>query len=185
MRIEDTAVHGVKLITPQHIEDDRGYFVMTWAQDAFEQHGLESRVVQRNVSFNRQAGTLRGMHYQRAPHGEVKLVSCLVGAIYDVAIDLRPDSPTYRKWFGAELRGSDARMLYIPEGCAHGYLTLEPDSTVEYLVSAFYEPESAGGVRWDDPAFNVHWPAQPAIMNARDRTYPDFHDAPAAMTSRG
>ena len=174
MRIEDTRVDGVRLITPQRFPDDRGYFVVTWAEDLFTQHGLTARVVQRNLSYNRAQHTLRGMHFQRAPHAEVKVVSCLVGAVYDVAIDLRPDSPSYLQWFGAELRADSGTMLYVPEGCAHGYLTLEPDSTVEYLVSEFHHPESADGVRWDDAAFGIRWPARPVVMAPRDANYPDF-----------
>jgi dTDP-4-dehydrorhamnose 3,5-epimerase len=174
MCIEDTSVHGVKLITPKHIADERGYFALTWAQDLFLAHGLDVRVAQRNLAYNHTALTLRGMHYQRAPHAEVKVVSCVVGAIYDVAIDLRPDSPTYRRWFGTELTAETGRVLYIPEGCAHGYVTLEPHCSVEYLVSEFYHPESAAGVRWNDPYFGIRWPAEPTVMNARDRSWPDF-----------
>jgi dTDP-4-dehydrorhamnose 3,5-epimerase len=174
MRIEDTTVQGVKVITPEFFADERGFFARTWAQDVFAEHGLDARVVQRNLSYNREAHTLRGMHYQRPPHAEIKVVSCVVGAIYDVAIDLRPDSPTFGRWFGAELRADTGTMLYIPEGCAHGFLSVTPDSTVEYLVSEFYHPESAAGVRWDDPTFGVRWPAPPRVMADRDRTYADF-----------
>jgi dTDP-4-dehydrorhamnose 3,5-epimerase len=120
------------------------------------------------------AATLRGMHFQRAPHAEVKLVSCTAGAIFDVAIDLRPDSKTLGKWVAAELRADTGAMLYIPEGFAHGYLSLEPATRVEYLMSAYYAPQAASGVRWNDPAFGIKWPVQPAVMNERDRSWPDF-----------
>jgi dTDP-4-dehydrorhamnose 3,5-epimerase len=180
MRIEDTSVRGVKLITPNRIADERGFFTLTWAQDLFQAHELDARVAQRNLSYNHTALTLRGMHYQRAPHAEVKVVSCTAGAIYDVAIDLRPDSPTYCRWFGTELTAETGRVLYIPEGCAHGYVTLEPHCSVEYLVSELYHPESAAGVRWNDPLFGIQWPAQPTVMNDRDRTWPDFEAAVAS-----
>ena len=174
MRFQETNVEGVWLITPDQFDDERGFFARTWAQDEFENRGLEGRMVQRNVSYNRRRGTLRGMHFQREPHPEVKVISCTIGAIYDVAIDIRPESPTFGQWYGAELRADTGAMLYVPRGCAHGYLSLEGDSTVEYLISEFYHPEVAGGVRWNDPFFNVLWPAQPVVMNERDATYPDF-----------
>ncbi|MBV8716314.1 MAG: dTDP-4-dehydrorhamnose 3,5-epimerase [Chloroflexi bacterium] len=174
MRFQQTPVHGVVLITPDHFDDERGFLQRTWAFDEFEANGLETRMVQRNVSYNRARHTLRGMHFQNEPYAEVKLVSCSVGAIFDVALDIRPDSPTYGKWFGAELRPENGLMLYVPRGCAHGYLSLEPDSTVEYLISEFYHPEVAGGIRWDDSFFNIGWPAEPTVLNARDATWPDF-----------
>jgi dTDP-4-dehydrorhamnose 3,5-epimerase len=174
MRFQETNVEGVWLITPDQFDDERGFFARTWAQDEFETRGLETRMVQRNVSYNRHGGTLRGMHFQREPYPEVKVVSCTIGAIYDVAIDIRPESPTFGQWYGAELRAETGAMLYVPRGCAHGYLSLEADSTVEYLISEFYHPEVAGGVRWDDPLFNVRWPARPTVMHERDATYPDF-----------
>jgi dTDP-4-dehydrorhamnose 3,5-epimerase len=181
MQFESTAVAEVYLVRPDRFDDERGYFARTWGADEFEARGLSTRVVQRNLSFNTHTGTLRGMHYQRPPYAEVKLVSCLVGAIFDVAIDLRPDSPTYCRWVGAELRADSGAMLYVPEGCAHGYLTLEPRTTVEYLVSELYHPEAAGGVRWNDSHFGVRWPAEPTLIAQRDRSYPDFQpSAPPA-----
>ena len=174
MRFEATNVHGVWLVSPDRFDDERGFFARTWGLDEFDERGLQPHMVQRNISYNRARGTLRGMHLQRPPFPEVKVVSCLVGAVYDVAIDIRPDSPTFRQWCGFELRPDTGAMLYVPEGCAHGYLTLEPDSTVEYLISEFYHPESADGIRWDDPFFGVTWPTQPTTMNERDRTWPDF-----------
>jgi dTDP-4-dehydrorhamnose 3,5-epimerase len=174
MIFESTDVQGVMLITPDRFDDNRGFFARTWGQDEFESHGLLARMVQRNLTYNSAAGTLRGMHFQYSPHAETKVVSCLAGAVYDVAIDLRRDSPTRGKWFGAELRPESGRMLYIPEGCAHGYIALEPNTSVEYLISQFYAPSAAGGVRWDDPLFDVRWPMQPSVMADRDATYPDF-----------
>jgi dTDP-4-dehydrorhamnose 3,5-epimerase len=174
MRYENTHINGVVLITPEQIADERGFFARTWGQDDFEAHGLNTRVVQRNLSYNRVVGTLRGMHFQHAPHAENKLVSCVTGAVFDVAIDIRLESPTFGQWFGVELRADTGTMLYVPEGCAHGYVSLEPDSTVEYLISEFYHPDSAEGVRWNDPFFAVRWPVEPTVMNDRDRSWPDF-----------
>jgi dTDP-4-dehydrorhamnose 3,5-epimerase len=174
MRFESTEIPGVLLITPERIPDVRGYFVKTWGQDDFDAHGLNSRMVARNVSFNHQAGTLRGMHFQRPPHAEVKLVSVVAGSIWDVALDLRQTSPTFCGWVGRELRADTGEMLYVPEGFAHGYITLESDTTVEYMISQFYAPHASGGVRWDDPRFEIRWPVQPTVMNERDRTWPDY-----------
>jgi dTDP-4-dehydrorhamnose 3,5-epimerase len=185
MRFEQTSVDGVWLVTPDRFDDERGFLARTWGLDEFEAHGLHGQIVQRNVSYNRAAATLRGMHFQRAPFAEVKLVSCLVGAIYDVAVDIRPESPTFGRWFGAELRGETGAMLYVPAGCAHGYLSLVPDSTVEYLLSEFYHPEVADGIRWDDPFFGIRWPAEPAVVNARDRTWPDFRVPEMATQAAG
>jgi dTDP-4-dehydrorhamnose 3,5-epimerase len=174
VQFQQTNVIGVVLITPDRIDDERGFFARTWAADEFDARGLHSRVVQRNLAHNGTTGTLRGMHFQRPPHPEVKVISCQYGAIFDVAMDIRPDSPTFGQWFGAELSQENRAVLYVPEGCAHGYLTLRPDTSVEYLISEFYHPEVAGGVRWNDPFFNVRWPFEPSLMNDRDRTWPDF-----------
>jgi dTDP-4-dehydrorhamnose 3,5-epimerase len=174
MRFEETRLAGVVLITPDRFDDERGFLARTWGYDEFEARGLETRVVQRNVSYNRRPGTLRGMHFQHPPYGEVKVVSCLIGSVFDVAVDLRRDSATFGQWFGAELSQDNGAILYVPRGCAHGYLSLQPDSTVEYLLSEFYHPEAAAGLRWDDPFCNIQWPAEPTTMNARDRTWPDF-----------
>jgi len=174
MRFQETNIAGVVLITPERFEDERGFFSETWALDEFEEHGLQTRVVQRNLSYNRHVGTLRGMHFQQAPYQEIKVVSCPVGAVFDVAVDLRADSPTLGQWFGTELSQANGAILYVPEGCAHGYLSLVADSRVEYLISEFYHPEAAGGLRWDDPFCHMHWAAEPRALNARDRTWPDF-----------
>lgn len=185
MRFEPTSVHGVWMVSPDRFDDERGYLARTWGLDEFGAHGLQANMVQRNISYNRARGTLRGMHFQSPPYPEVKVVSCLVGAVFDVAIDTRPDSPTFGRWYGAELRPESGTMLYVPEGCAHGYITLEPDSTVEYLISEFYHPESAGGLRWDDPFFAVDWPVRPTAMNDRDRTWPDFQPVRTLSTRLG
>ncbi len=171
MIFTQTEIDGVLLITPERIPDERGFFVKTWSQDDFEASGL-AHMVARNMSYNRLRGTLRGLHFQREPHAEAKLVSPLTGAIYDVALDLRRESPSYGKWVARELRAETGGMLYVPEGCAHGFITLEPETTVEYLISEFYAPESSGGVRWDDPAFGIRWPLAPSAISARDSAWP-------------
>jgi dTDP-4-dehydrorhamnose 3,5-epimerase len=183
MNFRTTDVEGVMLVTAERFDDERGFFARTWAQDEFAANALNPHMVQRNVSHNRTMGTLRGMHFQLPPHAEVKLVSCIVGAIYDVAVDLRPHSPTFGKWFGTELRPETGGVLYIPEGCAHGFVTLEPDTQVEYLISAYYAPQAARGLRWDDPFFGIRWPVEPTVMNDRDRSWPDFEPAKSGVSS--
>ena len=175
MIFEETDFKGVYLIEIEPIADERGFFARSFCRKEFEAHGLNPSVSQCNVSYNRRKGTLRGMHYQVAPHAEAKLVSCLSGSIYDVVIDLRPNSATYRKWLAVELRAHDLeKMIYVPEGFAHGFQTLEADTKVFYQISAFYEPGSARGIRWDDPAFSIRWPQGPRIVSERDKSYPDF-----------
>lgn len=159
-------------IEPQ--ADERGLFARAWCQEEFEQQGLNSRLVQCNISYNERKGTLRGMHYQGEPFGEAKVVRCTAGAIYDVAIDLRAQSPTYRRWLGVVLSAKERNMLYVPEGFAHGFLTLEDHTEIFYQMSEFYHPEAALGVRWDDPAFQIRWPGKIDVISERDRTYPDF-----------
>ncbi|HET8629275.1 MAG TPA: dTDP-4-dehydrorhamnose 3,5-epimerase [Thermomicrobiales bacterium] len=174
MRFTQTALEGVYLIGVEPIEDERGFFARTWCRREFGQRGLVADFVQCNVSYNRARGTLRGMHYQAPPHEETKVVSCIRGAIYDVVVDLRPESPTYRRWIGAELTEHNRDALYVPAGCAHGFQTLADDSEVFYQISAYYAPEAARGVRWDDPAFGIRWPEPPRAMSERDRSYPDY-----------
>jgi dTDP-4-dehydrorhamnose 3,5-epimerase len=170
-------------LEPAHIvdfekrEDDRGFFARAWCQQEFEAAGLETRLVQCNVSFNKRAGTLRGMHYQLAPHAEVKVVRCTRGAIYDVIIDLRPTSPTYKQWLGVELSAANGRALYVPEGFAHGYQTLEDDTETLYQVSEFYAPEAERGLRWNDPAFGIDWPnGEPRVISPKDASWADYTD---------
>jgi len=154
--------------------DDRGFFARSWCQKEFESQGLNPKVVQCNVSFNARRGTLRGMHYQDAPFQEAKLVRCTKGTIYDVVVDLRPQSLTFKDWIGVLLTAEKRNMLYVPEGCAHGFLTLEDETEVFYQMSEFYHAESARGVRWNDPAFQIVWPDKVEVISERDRTYPDF-----------
>jgi dTDP-4-dehydrorhamnose 3,5-epimerase len=174
MIFTETLIAGAYVIEVERIEDNRGFFARTWCQREFERNGLSPRLVQCSVSFNNRKGTLRGMHYQAAPHAEAKLVRCTAGAIYDVIVDLRPDSRTLCQWFGVELTAESRRALYIPEGLAHGFLTLADETEVFYQMSEFYAPDSARGVRWDDPAFNIRWPAPVAVISPRDAAYPDF-----------
>jgi len=175
MIFHETRVSGVFEIHIEPKTDERGFFARFWCQQEFEAHGLNPTVVQCNVSFSRHKGTLRGMHYQAEPHTEAKVVRCTRGAIYDVALDLRAHSPTYRMWVAAELMSEKCNMLYIPEGCAHGFLTLANDTEVIYQMSNFYAPDYGRGVRWDDPAFQIAWPDPIEVISERDRSYPDFN----------
>jgi dTDP-4-dehydrorhamnose 3,5-epimerase len=172
MRFTQTKVAGAFLIEPELVTDERGFFARTWCREEFEEHGLNPSLAQANLSFNHRGGTLRGMHYQAAPHQEAKLIRCTSGAIWDVALDLRPGSSTYRAWFGAELSAANRAMLYVPEGCAHGFLTLADATEVAYQMSAPYAPAAARGVRWDDPAFGIEWPGEVLVINERDASYP-------------
>ncbi len=177
MIFTETNLKGAFIIDPERIEDERGFFARTWCQTEFEAHGLDTRLVQCNISFNAKKGTLRGMHYQASPYEETKLVRCTMGALYDVIIDLRPASPTFKQWIAVELTADNRRMLYIPGGFAHGFQTLEDSTEVFYQMSEIYHSESARGVRWDDPAFVVEWPLPDPIMSAKDRTYQNFWNA--------
>jgi dTDP-4-dehydrorhamnose 3,5-epimerase len=174
MILFETSLKGAFLIQPEKREDERGFFARTWCQREFAMHGLATQWVQCNISFNKRRGTLRGMHYQASPYGEAKLVRCTRGAIYDVVIDLRPDSSTFKHHLAIVLSAQNYKMLYIPEGMAHGFQTLENNSEVSYQMSQFYAPDYGRGVRWDDPAFKIPWPDDERIISARDRKYPDF-----------
>jgi dTDP-4-dehydrorhamnose 3,5-epimerase len=174
MIFQPTALPGAYVIDPERREDVRGFFARTWDPHEFEAHGLNPRLAQCNISFNLKRGTLRGMHYQAPPHAEAKLVRCTAGALFDAIIDLRPDSPAYTRWFGLILSAANRRMLYVPEGFAHGFQTLEDDTEVFYQISAFYAPEAGRGVRWNDPAFGIAWPPGERIILERDASYPDF-----------
>jgi dTDP-4-dehydrorhamnose 3,5-epimerase len=172
---EQTRLSGAFLVDLERREDSRGFFARTWCANEFADHGLTTEVVQANVSFNPRQGTLRGMHFQRAPHAETKLVRCTRGAIYDVVVDLRRDSDTYKEWVGVELSADNRRALFVPEGFAHGYQTLVPDAEVFYQVSEYYTPGAEGGVRWDDRAFGIEWPdPDNAFLSDKDRSWPDF-----------
>jgi dTDP-4-dehydrorhamnose 3,5-epimerase len=170
----EAKLRGVFVIDPERHEDERGYFARTWCRREFAEHGLSTDLAQCSVSFNKRKGTLRGIHYQAVPHEEAKLVRCTRGAVYDVVLDLRPDSPTFTQWIAAELSAANGRMLYIPEGYAHGFQTMTDDTEVFYQIAEFYHAELTRGVRWNDPAFAVRWPFPPVVMSARDQSYPDF-----------
>ncbi len=177
MRFIPTELKDAYIIEPEPREDNRGFFARVWAQDEFAAHGLVDRVVQMNLSYNRVAGTLRGMHFQHAPYAETKLVRCIRGAIYDVIIDLRPDSPTFKRWIGVRLTAANRLALYVPEGFAHGFQTLEDETEVFYQVSQFYTPSAEGGVRYDDPAFGIEWPLPVTEMSEKDKRWPLWVDA--------
>ena len=170
-----TKLVGAYIIEPEVFKDERGFFARAWSEQELAMLGVESKFIEGNISFNKEVGTLRGMHYQAEPHGQAKLVSCTRGSIYDVGIDLREDSATFRQWFGIELSAENRLMLYLPGNFAHGYLTLADESETYYQVTKAYAPEYAHGFRWDDPAFGIQWPTTPSLnINKRDRDYPDF-----------
>jgi dTDP-4-dehydrorhamnose 3,5-epimerase len=167
---------GVWLIEPERLSDERGHFARVFSIEEYAERGMDTAIAQCSTSFNRRAGTLRGMHYQADPHGEAKLVRCTRGAIYDVTVDLRPESPAYLRWCAAELTEDNGHALFIPTGCAHGFQTLRDDTEIYYQISVPYEPGAARGVRWNDPAFTIEWPPAPAhgrTIAERDAAYPD------------
>lgn len=172
MKFTETRVHGAYVIDVQRIGDHRGYFGRLWCEKEMQEMGLVSQIKQANTGFSPMKGTLRGLHYQTPPHQEVKIVRCTRGCVFDVVVDLRKNSPTYLKWHGLELNPDNASMLYVPQGCATGYLTLEENSEIYYLTSAFYAPEHATGVRFDDPAFNIEWPSYINLLSDIDRSWP-------------
>ena len=174
MIFSETPISGVVLVELERLEDERGFFARGFCAAEFAAHGLAMDAVQSNLAYNARRGTLRGLHYQANPAPEPKLVRCTRGAVFDVAVDLRPESPSYCRWTGHQLDSRDHRALYIPAGCAHGLLTLEDDSEVSYLMGAAYAPELARGVRWNDPAFAIDWPFEPALISARDAGFADF-----------
>jgi len=170
----ETELPGAFVVETEPIEDERGWFVRIYDQGELEDRGLASRFVQSNIAFNKEWGTLRGLHYQAEPHAEAKLVRCVRGAVHDVIVDLRPASSTFKRWAAVELSAAGGELLYVPEGVAHGYLTLEDETETLYLISATYAPEAARGVRWDDPAFGIEWPHDPRVMSEKDKAWPDF-----------
>ena len=174
MIFKETKLKGAYVIEINPLEDERGFFARSFCAKEFKEHGLNQNIAQCNISYNGKKGTLRGMHYQAAPHEEAKLVRCTMGAIYDVIIDLRPDSATFKKWIGVELTKENRRMLYVPEGFAHGFQTLEDHTEVLYQMSEFHHPEWARGVRWNDPTFGIFWPVNVEIISVGDQQYPDF-----------
>ena len=173
MKFTETKLKGAYVIEVEPIADERGFFARSWCQKEFAEHGLNPNLVQCNISFNLKKGTLRGMHYQAKPHEEVKLVRCTMGAVYDVIIDLRSESPTFKQWVGVELTADNRKMLYIPEGMAHGFQTLVDNTEVFYQMSEFYHSESATGLRWDDPEFKIEWLIkQDLVISEKDKFYP-------------
>jgi dTDP-4-dehydrorhamnose 3,5-epimerase len=175
MRFTELELAGAFAIELERIQDERGFFARTFDRDEFARHGLETEIVQTNTASNNREGTLRGLHYQAPPHAEAKLVRCTRGAVYDVVVDLRLDSPTFTRWVAVELTAENGTMLYVPKGFAHGYQTLADETETSYLMSTAYEASAARGVRWDDPAFGIEWPETPErTLNERDRSWPDF-----------
>ena len=173
MRFTPVPLADARLIELDKIEDERGYFARTWCRREFREQGLDEDLVQCSTSFNAVRGTLRGLHYQIAPHAETKLVRCTRGAIYDVIVDLRPASATFLRWFGVELTAENARMLHIPKGFAHGFQTLEANAEIFYQMSEYYEPAAARGIRWNDPLLGVRWPLEVTVISEKDRGYAD------------
>lgn len=175
MIFTETKLRGAYLLDLDKHEDERGFFARAWCVDEFKKHGLNQHLVQCNISFNKRRGTLRGMHYQGEPYEEAKLVRCTRGALYDVIIDLRRDSPTFKEWFSVELTAQNHRALYVPEGLAHGFQTLVDNTEVFYQMSEFFHPECARGIRWDDPAFGIRWPLPDSlIISEKDRIYENW-----------
>jgi dTDP-4-dehydrorhamnose 3,5-epimerase len=176
MKFTETPLKGAFVIDLEKREDERGFFARAWCQNEFEAHGIYRLPVQANMSYNKKAGTIRGMHYQAAPYQESKLIRCINGAIYDVIIDLRKDSPTYKQWFGIELNADNRTMLFVPEDFAHGFLALKDNSEVMYQVSAFYNFGSERIIRYNDPMFNIKWPIEVSVVSEKDITTPNFKD---------
>lgn len=173
MTFTDTPIDGVWIIDSDVFSDERGDFVRAWMPEEFRARGLETGIAQCSIASNRARGTIRGLHYQVAPHEEVKVIRAIAGRVWDVAVDLRPDSPTYRRWVGVELTAAGRRMLYLPRGIAHGYQTLTDDAEVLYFVSAPYSPAHQRGLRWDDPAIGIDWPlGSPTRVSPRDAGFP-------------
>ena len=174
MIFTETKIRGAFIIEPELLTDFRGFFMRSFCKEEFEKHGLETSIVQCNISYNEKKGTLRGLHYQSPPYEEVKIVSCTKGAVYDVILDLRKNSKTYCQWVSIELTDVNYKMLYVPKGCAHGFQTLKDDTVVYYQMTEFFHPECANGVRWDDPAFGIHWPLGVKIISDRDERFPEY-----------
>jgi len=172
MIFKETTIPGAYVMEPERITDHRGFFARVWCKREFQQHGLNSELLQSNIGFSYRKGTVRGLHFQTFPHAETKIVRCTRGAIFDVVVDLRPDSPTYKKWFGVELTGENRKMIYVPEGMAQGYMTLEDCTEINYHTSQFFNVEAASGVRFNDPAFDIKWPMAPVVISEQDRNWP-------------
>jgi len=176
MNFSQTPIAGAYVIEPKRIEDQRGFFARVLCKAELEEHGLVSNLLQTNMALSHRAGTLRGLHFQVPPHAEVKIIRCTKGSVYDVIVDLRRGSPTWKHWFGVELSEGNRKMLYVPEGCAQGYITLVDDAEIYYHTSAFYCPEAALGVRYDDPEFGIDWPVDVAVISPQDEKWPDYSE---------
>lgn len=177
MIVTETKLKGAFLIDIEKLEDDRGFFARMWCEREMAEYGINFRMVQTNISLNRKKGTLRGMHFQKRPYEEAKLIHCVKGAIYDVIVDLRPESPTFRQWVGFELADKDYRTVFIPGGFAHGFVTLENNTEIIYMMSEFFTPEYNTGFRWNDPAFNIQWPFEISVISDKDKSFPDFEES--------
>jgi len=173
MLFHETPLKDLMVIEPEKLEDDRGFFARTWDQEIFREMGLNSKIVQCSISSNKKKGTLRGLHVQYFPYEEAKIVRCTRGRLYDIVVDLRKNSSTFKKWFSIELSADNYKMLYVPEGCAHGYQTLEDNTDAEYQMTEVFKPEHYGGVRWDDPAFNIKLPLEVTVISKKDTVW-DF-----------
>ena len=174
MRFVPTLLESVWLIEPERIEDDRGFFARAWCKKEMADHGVDVEMVQGNVGYSHALGTLRGMHWQEPPHAEVKLVRCIRGSVFDVVVDVRPESETFMAWYGAELTGENSKMMLVPEGFAHGYQTLDDRTEIFYLTSQFYESSSATGARYDDPGVGIEWPIDVTVISEQDRAWPSL-----------
>jgi dTDP-4-dehydrorhamnose 3,5-epimerase len=175
MKFTPTRLNGSFIIDVEPMEDERGFFARSWCADEFLRHGIDPSLSQCSISFNKKRGTLRGMHYQGPPHAETKVVRCTAGSIYDVIVDVRPDSETFKQWISVELSAENNRMIYVPAGFAHGFQSLVEQTEVFYMVSTPYNPESSGSLRWNDPQFAIDWPHEDErVISDRDRNYPDF-----------
>lgn len=183
MNFSETKLSGAYILELEKKKDSRGFFARMYCEDEFKNRGISFTPVQANVSFNQHKNTLRGMHYQVPPFEEAKLVWCTRGAIYDVIIDIRPESPTANEWIGVELSAENKRMIYIPTGFAHGFLTLEDETEVSYLMSEFYKPGAGKGIKWDDAAFNIDWPAEVAVISEKDKKWPPYNSAKLSVDS--
>ncbi len=174
MIFSETSLKDVFVIDMERIEDERGFFARVWDIKEFTNLGLNTRIVQCSISYNKKRGTLRGIHYQEKPYEEDKIIRCVRGKIFDVIIDIRPESPTYKKWIGIELDANEYKMIYVPKGFAHGFQTLEDNTEVFYQISEFFMPKHARGIRWDDNSFKIDWPLNPSIISKRDQSYDNF-----------
>lgn len=177
MKFVETEIRGAFVVDVEPAADERGFFARTFCEEEFRAHGLDPRVAQCSISFNRSRATLRGLHYQAAPHEEAKLVRCTAGAIWDVVLDLRRGSPTFLRWYGTDLTAENRRMLYVPPGCAHGFVTVTDAAEVFYQISVPYVPDASRGVRWNDPAFAIEWPVEPRVISPRDTEWPPWSDS--------